>query len=138
MSEPAPAVGSFSGRHVLAEMAEIDSVILDDEQFLREVLTTAATEAGATVLEVFSAHFLPQGVTVVALLSESHAAVHSYPELRSMFIDVFTCGQRADPEQAVRLMAKELGTSNVRMTVMQRNMQDIRPHTTPGVRVEEE
>lgn len=122
------AVGSSSGQHVFAEMAEIDPIVLDDEQFLRESLTKAVGQAGATVLEVVSVHFRPQGVTALALLSESHAAVHSYPEFGSVFVDVFTCGHRADPEQAVRLLAEALGTVNVRMTIMRRDIEDLRLH----------
>ncbi|WP_433332204.1 adenosylmethionine decarboxylase [Spirillospora sp. CA-294931] len=108
-----PAVGSFSGRHVLAEMEGIAASLLDDEVRLREILGTSLKRAGATVLELTSRRFVPHGVTVLALLSESHASVHTYPEIGSVFVDVFTCGHRADPERAIALMAEEMGTDRV-------------------------
>ena len=40
--------------------------------------------------------FEPHGVTVLALLAESHASIHSYPERGAMFVDVFTGGESAD------------------------------------------
>jgi spermidine synthase len=52
-------------------------------------------------------------VTVVALLAESHASIHSYPEQGAMFVDVFTCGDSADAELAVRLLGKEVAASDV-------------------------
>ena len=97
-SEP---VGLFAGQHVLAELEGVSPELLDDEQFLRHALGEALTQADATVLEVVSKQFEPQGVTVLALLSESHASIHTYPEVGAVFVDVFTCGTRAKPALAV-------------------------------------
>ena len=113
-------VGAFAGVHVLAELEGIKSRLLDDPEFLREVLRSAVTEAGATVCEVVAHRFAPHGVTVLALLAESHASIHTYPELGAAFADVFTCGEKADPEQAVRLLARALGTDAIRTTTTKR------------------
>ncbi len=113
-------VGVFSGKHVLAELDGIDSRLLDDEEFLRTTLATTLTDAGATVCDVIAHRFEPQGVTVLAMLAESHASVHTYPEIGSMFVDVFTCGERADPELAVRLLAAALGTEPESMSTISR------------------
>lgn len=115
-----PLVGRFAGRHVLAEFEGIKPALLDDPVFLKETLATAVSEAGATVCEVVSRTFAPQGVTVLALLAESHASVHTYPEIGSVFVDVFTCGDQADPERAVELLAKMLGAGTVRMSTVER------------------
>jgi S-adenosylmethionine decarboxylase len=113
----------FSGKHVLAELDGIDARLLDDDEFLRSTLADTLTDAGATVCEVISHRFEPQGVTVLAMLAESHASVHTYPEIGAMFVDVFTCGERADPEHAVRLLAKALGTEPVSMSTITRGRQ---------------
>jgi S-adenosylmethionine decarboxylase proenzyme len=63
---------------------------------------------------------VPHGVTVVAMLAESHASVHTYPELGASFVDVFTCGESADPERAVRLLAEALGADSLRLTTVLR------------------
>lgn len=115
-----PLVGRFAGRHVLAEFEGVEPALLNDPVLLKETLTTAVSEAGATVCEVVSHTFVPQGVTVLALLAESHASVHTYPEIGSVFVDVFTCGDQADPEQAVELLAKMLGAGTVRMSTVER------------------
>lgn len=110
----------FAGQHVLAEFEGIDPVPLDDVDFLAGTLRSALREAGATVCDVVSKHFVPQGVTVIALLSESHASLHTYPELGSVFLDVFTCGNRADPELAMRLLAESLGARSAKITTIAR------------------
>lgn len=113
-------VGAFAGRHVLAELSDIEPGLLDDADRLREVLHSATAEAGANVIEVVGHRFSPCGVTVLALLAESHASIHAYPEIGAAFADVFTCGERADPERAVQLIARALGTSSVRLSTTKR------------------
>ena len=118
------AVGAFTGQHVLAEMEGIDADLLNDEAWLRDILTTVLDQAGATVLDVTSKRFEPQGVTVLALLSESHASLHTYPEIGAVFVDVFTCGHRAKPEFAVQLLAEALRTPVVHAKTIHRGKDD--------------
>ncbi|MCU1679377.1 MAG: speH [Amycolatopsis sp.] len=120
MTDETRTVGVFAGRHVLAELGGIAPELLDDVEFLRSALWSAVTEAGATVCDMLDHRFEPQGVTVLAMLAESHASIHTYPELGAVFIDVFTCGDRADPEQAVRLFAAALGTDPVALSTVRR------------------
>jgi S-adenosylmethionine decarboxylase len=114
------AVGVFAGQHVLAEFDGVDPALLDDIAFLRVTLERSLDRAGATVCDVVSKRFVPQGVTVLALLSESHASLHTYPEVGSVFLDVFTCGNRADPELATRLLAEALGAKDTHVTIIRR------------------
>ncbi|RKT56763.1 adenosylmethionine decarboxylase [Saccharothrix australiensis] len=116
-------VGLFAGQHVLAELEGVSPELLDDERFLRHALGEALTQAGATVLEVVSKQFEPQGVTVLALLSESHASIHTYPEVGAVFVDVFTCGTRADPALAAQLLADALGAGSARVDMISRGTQ---------------
>lgn len=117
-------VGEFAGRHVLAEFEGVSSELLNDSTFLRDSLERALEKAGATVCEMTFKQFEPQGVTVLALLSESHASIHSYPERGAVFVDVFTCGRRADPELAVQLLRDMLGPSVSRISVIKRGQED--------------
>ncbi|MDT8913164.1 adenosylmethionine decarboxylase [Amycolatopsis sp. PS_44_ISF1] len=120
--EPGP-VGEFAGRHVLAEFDGVAPEVLDDVGFLGESLRIALEKAGATVCELTAKRFEPQGITVLALLSESHASIHSYPELGSVFVDVFTCGRRADPELAVQVLRDRLGAGVARTTTIHRGQE---------------
>ena len=108
------------GRHVLAELSGIDATLLDDADRLRTLLAESLTEAGAQVRQVVTERFEPQGATVVAVLAESHASVHTWPELGSMHVDVFTCGEEADPVAAVRLLAERTGAGETALQVVDR------------------
>jgi S-adenosylmethionine decarboxylase proenzyme len=85
-------VGRFQGRHLMAEFYGVSAAILDDDCLLIRELVDALALSGATLCGVQAQRFSPAGVTVVALLAESHASIHTYPERRSMFLDIFTCG----------------------------------------------
>ncbi|NMH92197.1 adenosylmethionine decarboxylase [Pseudonocardia bannensis] len=117
---PVPPAPLPVGRHVLAELTDVDAAVLDDVAALRGALHDALGAAGAQVRQIVAEAFAPQGATVVALLAESHASVHTWPEYATAHVDVFTCGDAADPELAVRLLAAALGASVRRLDVIER------------------
>ncbi|MGE5509158.1 MAG: adenosylmethionine decarboxylase [Chitinophagales bacterium] len=88
---------SALGRHVLCEMYECDPEVLNDRKLIERILVDAALEAGAEVREVAFHKFSPQGVSGVVVISESHLAIHTWPELGYAAVDVFTCGERVNP-----------------------------------------
>jgi len=89
------------GRHCIAELGEGCSKLLNDEDYIKHCLREAAIESGATFLSVTSHKFEPQGVTAVALLSESHISIHTWPEHGYAAVDAFTCGTHCNPEVAI-------------------------------------
>jgi S-adenosylmethionine decarboxylase len=88
---------SALGRQILAEFYGCPPDILNDIQRIERTMVDAALEAGAEVREVAFHKFSPQGVSGVVVISESHLAIHTWPELGYAAIDVFTCGETVDP-----------------------------------------
>jgi spermidine synthase len=117
--EATPAA-SFAGRHVLAELRGVSAALLGDDAAVARALRTALDDGGATTLDVVTHRFEPQGTTVLALLAESHASVHAYPEAGAAFVDVFTCGEYADPERIVEVLGREVGAVEVRAQIVAR------------------
>lgn len=85
------------GKHYLLNLYECSFLLLNDENFLIDLLENAASVSGATVLKTVSYKFEPQGCTVLCLLSESHISIHTYPELGKCYSDIYTCGS-ANPK----------------------------------------
>jgi len=85
------------GRHVLAEVYGCEFDILNDLDKIREVMVSAALSAGAEVIETTFHRFSPQGISGVVVISESHLAIHTWPEFGYAAVDVFTCGTTVDP-----------------------------------------
>lgn len=88
-------------KHVLFTLSGCPPSLLDDELYIRETVASATEFCGATLLSISSHRFEPQGVTCVAMLSESHISIHTWPEFGKAVCDAFTCGAVADPHQAM-------------------------------------
>jgi S-adenosylmethionine decarboxylase len=83
---------AFYGRHLIASYTDCDAAALRDLQGLRRAIHEAVSASGATELRCAEQVFPPDGFTMIVLLSESHASIHTYPEYDSCFVDLFTCG----------------------------------------------
>ena len=94
------------GRHCILELYQCDHAKLNDEAFIRTTITSSAKIAGATLINLVTHSFKPQGVTGLALLAESHISIHTWPEIGYAAIDVFTCGDHTMPEKACELLSK--------------------------------
>lgn len=91
--------GNAIGQHLLIDL--YDAKELTETQNIERTLIEAAEACGATVLGVNLHKFGEgQGVTGVALLSESHISIHTWPEWGFAAIDIFMCGD-CNPEMAI-------------------------------------
>ena len=116
-----PAISDAVGKHCILELYDCQSSRLDDEAFLRDTITTAAKRAGATLLNLITHRFEPQGVTGLALLAESHISIHTWPESGYAAVDVFTCGDHTMPERACQVLWEELGAGSHKLTSFRRD-----------------
>ena len=112
---------SYQSKHLLLELYKCDCVKLNDESYLRCVLNRAAKLANATVLNLISNKFEPQGVTAIALLAESHISIHTWPESNYSAVDIFTCGQNMLPELASQYLIEALKAEEHFLRVIERN-----------------
>lgn len=93
------------GRHLLADFYGVSQDRMSDPATLLERIHEAVHAAGATLIDLRWHAFSPQGLTLFALLKESHLAVHTWPEKNYVAIDIFTCGA-SDPTTALNTLQK--------------------------------
>ena len=103
----------YKSKHFLLELYKCDYEKLNDESFLRCTLNNAAKIANATVLNLISNKFEPQGVTAIALLAESHISIHTWPEAHYSAVDIFTCGQNMKPEISCKYLIQALSLIHI-------------------------
>ena len=96
------------GKHLLVELYGCDRKRLDDPELLKTQCVAAAEAMGATVVGVHAHRFQPLGVSVVVVLSESHLAIHTWPEHAVASLDIFVCGSSVDPHRAKIALAQSL------------------------------
>lgn len=110
------------GRHVYGNLYECDANILRDEGKLREIVIEAAKIGNMTLLDVKSWK-IGEGVSVVAIVLESHITIHTWPEYRFATVDVYSCGKHTDPDSAFNYIVKALGARRVERGVTSRNLE---------------
>ena len=98
------------GRHVYGNLYDIEPGILLDEDRLRKIVLDAARIANMTVVEIKSWKFggSKGGVSVIALVLESHIALHTWVEYQYATVDVYTCGAKSDPWRAFNYIVEKL------------------------------
>jgi S-adenosylmethionine decarboxylase len=111
----------FSGKHFLASYMECDREAIENIEHLLEAMDFAVSQCGATVLAKTPYIFDSNGVTCVYTLSESHASIHTYPELQSCFVDLFTCGDRCSSEKFHEILSNYLKPKKIDSHLFIRN-----------------
>jgi len=103
---PSQASTSNIGSHLMADFWGCS--YSEDVDFWLEMMTVATEKIGATLLHTHIEPFAPNGLTAVAVLAESHIAVHTWPEHDLVAIDIFTCGASVQPELGVDYFREQL------------------------------
>jgi S-adenosylmethionine decarboxylase len=108
---------AMQGLHLTADLCgcPCEAPLMTDKNALRELCLQAVTAAGLQPVGELFHRFAasaaapaagPVGVTGVVLLAESHLAVHTWPEMGGVTVDVYVCNFGADnSERAQALMA---------------------------------
>ena len=94
------------GRHIILEMwgcQNLDSVETA-ERALREMVV--ALDVNLLDLRVYP--FSPVGVTGIAIVSESHLVIHTWPEHGFVTIDVYVCNYTTDNTGKAELLFRTM------------------------------
>ena len=99
------------GQHVIIELWGCNNSSINDAEKVRTAMVNAVHAANATLLSLNVHTFSPHGVTGVAVLSESHLSVHTWPEYGYAAADVFTCGDTTQPREAAEVLRRAFGST---------------------------
>jgi S-adenosylmethionine decarboxylase proenzyme len=116
-------LGPSVGVHVLLNVYDVPE---SREQLLtflesgRPVLDEIVHQLRLNVMSQTGHQFSPMGYTYAYVLSESHFTIHTYPEYRSCYIDLFCCSPSFQPSEMIRLIKERFGTEVVQYQVVSR------------------
>ncbi|MGE3231841.1 MAG: adenosylmethionine decarboxylase [Hyphomicrobium sp.] len=109
---------SHAGQHLIIDL--FGARRLDDVGHVERVLKRCVEASGATLLHMHLHPLKPTGgVTGVAVLEESHIAIHSWPKDGYAALDVFMSGP-ADAARVVPVLKKAFEAREVRVTAQLR------------------
>ncbi|KPJ73573.1 hypothetical protein AMJ48_01110 [Parcubacteria bacterium DG_74_1] len=110
----------YAGIHLIAEFWHGENI--ESPKELKRILIEAAKRAKNIPLKISIYKFSPHGITGVILLAESHIALHSWPEINYLAIDIFTCGCQAIPHRALEYFKKEFKPKKVEIKEIKRGV----------------
>lgn len=103
------------GLHLTADLYDCNCATLQmtDARALESAILKAVSATGLTAVGHLSHTFPgtangPGGVTCSVLLAESHVCIHTWPELRSVALDVYVCNFSADNGGPARALLAQL------------------------------
>ena len=113
------------GTEWLIDASGCDQAALADLDRLRGIFERVVRDLGLNVLGEIAWHQFdqPNGVSGLALLSESHLTCHTYPEFRAATFNLYCCRNRASWPWETTLK-EMLGATDVKVRVFERLIHD--------------
>lgn len=102
----------MDGLHIVADLYKCrgDRLFQIDATALRRVSLQLVAQAGLTTIGEQFYGFEGGGVTGCVVLAESHLAIHTWPELESVTLDIYVCNySRDNSNKARQVMDRLLG-----------------------------
>ncbi len=108
------------GRHLVLELWGCHN--LNSTHTVERALLDIVESLKLSLLSMEVHPFSPVGVTGVAIVSESHVVIHTWPELGYAAVDVFTCGEQRNPEDAVPVLRQHFSPQRIQVMEMTRGV----------------
>lgn len=121
----------MQGLHLTADLSGVraDLALMLEPAALQALCLDAVAQAGlGAVAELFH-RFTPapaeaqSGITGVVLLAESHLAIHTWPELGGVTLDVYVCNMGQDNSAKARALMARLISAFAPTQVLQQALQ---------------
>jgi len=93
------------GKHVFGEFYFDNPSKLTDLELIKNIVIGAAKVGNMHIVNISSFRFEGDhgtngGVSVMAIILESHIAIHTWPEENYATVDIYSCGANSDPHKA--------------------------------------
>jgi S-adenosylmethionine decarboxylase len=103
------------GKHIYGNLYDCDPALLDDENFIKNIVIDAAKIAKMNIWDIKVWRFGGEkgGISIIALVLESHIAIHTWKEFNYATVDIFTCGEKSDPELAFNYIVSKINPKRI-------------------------
>ncbi|MEK7146741.1 MAG: adenosylmethionine decarboxylase [Patescibacteria group bacterium] len=113
-----------SGKHLLAEITCLNSKNLENTAFIKKFFNNIIDELNLTLIAPPKLFKFPPpggGITGYCVISESHIAIHTWPEKNYFSFDIFSC-RNFDEKIIERILNESFQIKNCKKTVLKRGL----------------
>tara|TARA_B100000900_G_C20319855_1_gene609673 strand:- start:43 stop:387 length:345 start_codon:yes stop_codon:yes gene_type:complete len=100
----------MKGIHFIIDFDKLPFKFLNNMDKLEKILERVIKISKTKIISFKKHKFKPQGLTGIYLLSESHLSFHTWPELGSISIDLYTCGDLEAGDKSIEYLIKKLSS----------------------------
>lgn len=77
---------------------------LNNSSFLSAHFRSALELCQTNIIKMDYHEFEPEGITIIAILADSHAILHTWPEESFVMVEIFTCGKRSSTMAGIKYL----------------------------------
>ena len=99
--------------HWIAQLKGVEFNTLKDKETLLNKALTSAKKLKLTIVSSHVHEFKPHGLSLALIIAESHFAIHTWPELGYMHIDVFSCAQGSNLHQLEKILVEQFSPEEI-------------------------
>ena len=110
----------YLANHQIIELYDCDKSLLENSQYVKNTFKEAIELSKATVVAEKYHNFSPFGLTGVAVITESHISIHTWPEHGYVAIDVFSCDNKVDHKKILTYLKVHLFSNKAKSKSIKR------------------
>ncbi|MEM2928760.1 MAG: S-adenosylmethionine decarboxylase [Nitrososphaerota archaeon] len=109
---------------IYATLTGCDPKLLEDENFILSTLISSIIQGRMKLIKLFYKKFEDggKGITIVALIADSHIIVNTFPENYSLLLDIYSC--TGYPINSIYEFIKMFKPKKFEITFLPRNLKD--------------
>lgn len=97
-----------------------DKDLLNSLSAGRPILDSLVSKLNLHTVAIAEHQFHPIGYTIAYVLSESHFTIHTYPEYKSCYIDIFCCNDKFNAQRALKEIKETFKTESATYFILYR------------------
>ena len=110
----------YLANHQIIELYECDIGVLENSEYVKNTFCEAVKRSKATVVAEKYHNFNPYGLTGVAVITESHISIHTWPEHRYVAVDVFSCDNKINHKEILKYLKVNFFSSKTKTKSIKR------------------
>lgn len=104
--------------HILCLLEGCNKNILDNKDRIISILKESASKGNMNIMKISFVKFRPNGLSVIITISESHIAIHTWPEIGKADLEIVSCGKKSKQFDTLNFILKNIKPKKITKKVI--------------------
>lgn len=93
--------------HHIAQLWGVNGEVLRNKRELLKAAQKTCRSLNLAIINYYIHQFKPHGLSLILIISESHFAIHTWPEFGYMHVDILSCSKNSKLARLKSVLKKE-------------------------------